>query len=225
MTAQVRQVNLMGFDLSNYATVEERIREFWRCWPEGRIETELVHHSDKSFIVKASAYKNLNDPFPSATDYAQETIGTSMTNKNFGLETCSTSAIGRCLATMNISTKKNEPRPSRQEMEKVVALESKNLDISSGPMARAKATDKQIGFAKSMMKEIANTLEFSVDDVTKWACEQYSVKAIEDLSMKQISHFIADMQRNKQQGKSSDFYKFVRAKKGPDYDPWETPTN
>ena len=215
----------MGFDLSNYATVEERIRQFWILWPEGRIETELIHHSDKSFIVKASAYKNVNDQFPSATDYAQETIGTSMTNKNFGLETCSTSAIGRCLATMNISTRKNEPRPSRQEMEKVVAYEDKPLNIIGGPMARAKATEKQIGFAISMLKEIAQRLEFSFEDVMKWACEEYKCQTLEDFSMKQISHFIADLQKTKQQGESSVFYNLVRAKKGADYDPWETPKN
>ena len=215
----------MGFDLSNYATVEERIRQFWILWPEGRIETELIHHSDKSFIVKASAYKNVNDQFPSATDYAQETIGTSMTNKNFGLETCSTSAIGRCLATMNISTRKNEPRPSRQEMEKVVAYEDKPLNVTGGPMARAKATEKQIGFAISMLKEIAQRLEFSFEDVMKWACEEYKCQTLEDFSMKQISHFIADLQKTKQQGESSVFYDLVRAKKGTDYDPWETPSN
>ena len=215
----------MGFDLSNYATVEERIRQFWILWPEGRIETELIHHSDKSFIVKASAYKNVNDQFPSATDYAQETIGTSMTNKNFGLETCSTSAIGRCLATMNISTRKNEPRPSRQEMEKVVAYEDKPLNVTGGPMARAKATEKQIGFAISMLKEIAQRLEFSFEDVMKWACEEYKCQTLEDFSMKQISHFIADLQKTKQQGESSVFYDLVRAKKGADYDPWETPSN
>lgn len=217
----------MGFDLSQYATVEERIREFWKIWPEGRIETELIHHSDKSFIVKASIYKSLKDEKPSSTDFAQETIGTSMTNKNFGLETCSTSAIGRALATMNISARKNEPRPSRQEMEKVVALQEKEpaVNITGGPMARAKATEKQIGFAISMMKEIANTFEFNIDDVKKWACEIYSVDSIENLSMKQISHFIADMQKAKRQGEVSDFQNFVRSKKGPDYDPWATPSN
>jgi len=215
----------MGFDLSNYATVQERICEFWSRWPDGRIETELIHHSDKSFIVKASAYKNANDPFPSATDFAQETVGTSMTNKNFGLETCSTSAIGRCLATMNISTRKNEPRPSLQEMEKVAAVKDKPLVVNGGPMARAKATEKQIGFAISMLKEIAQRLEFSFEDVMKWACEQYQVTSLEECSMKQISQFIADLQKIKQQGEASEFYNLVRAKKGTDYDPWETPTN
>lgn len=215
----------MGFDLSNYATVQERIQEFWKLYPNGRLETELVHHSDTSFIVKASAYKNVSDEFPSATDYAQETIGASMTTKNFGLETCSTSALGRCVATLGLSTRKNEPRPSRQEMEKVIAYEDKPLNVVDGPMGRAKATEKQIGFAISMLKEIAQRLEFSFEDVMKWACEEYKCQTLENFTMKQISHFIADLQKTKQQGESSVFYNLVRAKKGADYDPWETPSN
>ena len=218
----------MVFDLSSYSTVQERIAEFWFLYPNGRLETELVYHSDTSYIVKASAYKNLNDVHPSATDYAQETVGASMTTKNFPLETCSTSALGRCIATLGLSTRKgdkNEPRPSREEMERVIAKESRPVNVTDGPMGRAKATEKQIGFAISMLKEIAQRLEFSFEDVMKWACEEYKCKTLEDFSMKQISHFIADLQKTKQQGEASVFYNLVRAKKGADYDPWATPSN
>ena len=214
----------MGFDLSNYATVEERIKEFWKLFPNGRLETELVFHSEKSYIVKASAYKNLTDPVPSATDYAQETVGSSMTNKNFPLETCSTSALGRCLATLNISTRKNEPRSSREDMQRVLDKEP-SINIVDGPMGRAKATDKQIGFAKTLLSDMAGTLEFDKEQVIKWACDEYKVTNLDDLSMKQISHLIADLQKVKRQGESSEIYNKIRAKKGADYDPWATPTN
>jgi hypothetical protein len=110
-------------------------------------------------------------------------------------------------------------------MEKVAAVQDKPLVIEGGPMGRAKATEKQIGFAISMLKEIAQRLEFSFEDVMKWACEEYKCQTLEDFSMKQISHFIADLQKTKQQGESSVFYNLVRAKKGADYDPWETPSN
>jgi hypothetical protein len=216
---------MANFDLSQYATVQERVVQFWAIYPNGRLETELVFHSDTSYIVKASAYKDMNDPFPSATDYAQETVGASMTTKNFPLETCSTSSLGRCLATLNISTRKNEQKSSREDMQRVIDKGEQPIITSGGPMARAKATEKQIGFAISMLKEIAQRLEFSYEDVMKWACEEYKCKTLEDFSMKQISHFIADLQKTKQQGESSVFYNLVRAKKGPDYDPWATPSN
>ena len=128
---------------------------------------------------------------------------------------------------IKLSTRKdkNEPRPSREEMERVIAKESEPLVVSGGPMARAKATDKQIGFAKTLLSDIAGTLEFDKDQVIKWACDEYKVSNLDDLSMKQISHLIADLQKIKRQGESSEIYNKIRAKKGADYDPWATPSN
>jgi hypothetical protein len=59
----------MAFDLSAYQPVDERIALFWIKYPEGRIDTELVHSDGKSFIIKATAYRN--DGTIIAIDYAQ----------------------------------------------------------------------------------------------------------------------------------------------------------
>jgi len=215
----------MGFDLSQYETVDSRIKEWYRIHSDARIETDLVHFSDTQFIFKASVYKNSTDDKPVATGWAEEKVGSNNMMKNFLAEVCETSAIGRALQNANVSTKKDTPRPSREEMQRVIDKGDQPLNVTGGPMARAKATEKQIGFAISMLKEIAQRLEFSFEDVMKWACEQYQVTSLEECSMKQISQFIADLQKIKQQGEASEFYNLVRAKKGTDYDPWETPTN
>ena len=212
------------FDLSQYETVDSRIAKFYEQFKNGRIITELVAYSDNQFIVKAYAYRDSVDEKPAATGFAEEKVGSNPVNRTSALENCETSAIGRCLANLNFAPK--GARPSVEEMQKASRQDpnSKPLIVAGGPMARAKATDKQVGFAKSMIQEIASRLEFSVEDVTRWACENYSVATIEDLSMKQISHFIADVSNMKKQGESSEFYMFVRSKKGPDFDPWATPT-
>jgi hypothetical protein len=215
----------MGFDLSQYETVDSRIKEWYRIHSDARIETDLVHFSDTQFIFKASVYKNSTDDKPVATGWAEEKVGSNNMMKNFLAEVCETSAIGRALQNANVSTKKDAPRPSREEMQRVIDKGDKPINVADGPMGRAKATEKQIGFAISMLKEIAQRLEFSFEDVMKWACELYSVEKLENFSMKQISHFIADLQKTKQQGQASEFYNLVRAKKGADYDPWETPSN
>ena len=212
----------MGWDLSNYETVDSRIHKFWEMYANGRLETELIAYSDKQYIVKASVWKDMNDPFPSAVDYAEETIGSNPVNRTSALENCATSAIGRVLSDIGLSKVGN--RPSAIEMGKAERV-GEPINVTGGPMARAKATEKQIGFAISMLKEIAQRLEFSYEDVMKWACEEYKCATLEDFSMKQISHFIADLQKTKQQGEASVFYNLVRAKKGPDYDPWATPSN
>jgi hypothetical protein len=213
----------MAWDLSNYETVDSRIHKFWELFSNGRLETELIAYSDKQYIVKASVWKDINDPFPSAVDYAEETIGSNPVNRTSALENCATSAIGRVLSDIGLSKIGN--RPSAIEMGKAERVGEQPIIAAGGPMARAKATEKQIGFAISMLKEISQRLEFSYEDVMKWACEEYKCQTLEDFSMKQISHFIADLQKTKQQGESSMFYNLVRAKKGPDYDPWATPKN
>ena len=215
----------MGFDLSQYETVDSRIKEWYSRFPDARIETELVHFSDTQFIFKASVFKNATDDRPVATGWAEEKVGSNMMTKNFPAEIAETSAIGRALQNANISTKKDAPRPSREEMQRVIDKGEQPLNVTDGPMGRAKATDKQIGFAKTLLSDIAGTLEFDKEQVIKWACDEYKVTNLDDLSMKQISHLIADLQKVKRQGESSEIYNKIRAKKGKDYDPWETPSN
>lgn len=210
------------FDLSNYEPVENRIRSFFEKFENGRIITDLIESTNEKFIVKAFIYRDASDNLPASTGYAEERVGSSPVNRNSALENCETSAIGRALANLNFAPK--GARPSREEMTKVATNDSKPLVVTGGPMARAKATDKQITFAKSMIKEIASTLEFDIPQVEKWACETYSVNAIDELSMKQISHMINDLQNVKKQGETSEIYNFIRSKKGEDYDPWATPS-
>jgi hypothetical protein len=110
----------MNFRLDEYEPVEARIKAFWEKYPEGRLHTDLIHFDSGNFIVKASAYTDRTDPIPAAIDYAHEVVGNSPVNKNFALENCTTSALGRCLATLGFAPKGK--RPSREEMAKVIEM-------------------------------------------------------------------------------------------------------
>lgn len=109
------------FNLDDYETVESRIARFWEQYPNGKIHTELVHFDDTQFIVRALVYRDAEDTVPAAIDYAHERVDSSPVNRNFGLENCTTSAIGRSLSTLGFSPKGK--RPSREEMAKVQQLE------------------------------------------------------------------------------------------------------
>ena len=112
----------MAFDLSNYEDVDTRIHKFWAAHENGRINTEIVYTGTgengqlKQVIVKAEVWKNKNDQFPDATDYAEEIQGATPVNRTSFIENCSTSAIGRALATMGYA--KKGARPSTAEMTK-----------------------------------------------------------------------------------------------------------
>jgi hypothetical protein len=117
----------MGF-LDNYEPVAERITKFWKAYPNGRIHTEIKLINETEVIVMASVYTDREDIRPAAIDYAHETRGSSNINRASFLENCSTSAIGRGLATLGFSTSKN--RASREEMLKVTA-EHRNFLIEA----------------------------------------------------------------------------------------------
>ena len=44
----------MSFNLQDYETVEERLLKFWKDYPDGRIETELIEATANRFIVSIS---------------------------------------------------------------------------------------------------------------------------------------------------------------------------
>jgi NADH dehydrogenase/NADH:ubiquinone oxidoreductase subunit G len=107
--------------LDNYEPVADRISKFWAMYPQGRLHTEIVLINETEIVIKASAYTDRDDPRPAAIDFAQETRGSSNINKQSFIENCSTSALGRVLATLNFQPKKDGKavRPSREEMKAV----------------------------------------------------------------------------------------------------------
>jgi hypothetical protein len=111
------------FDLSTYETVEERIRKFYKEYPDGRIITQnLTTTTDRSvatWVVGAAVYLTAGDQannLPKATGLAFEIDGGPGANQTSALENAETSAIGRALASAGFSGNK---RASREELEKV----------------------------------------------------------------------------------------------------------
>ena len=110
------------FNLDNYETVEERLKQYWIDNPNGKIETNVVHITDDGTCVtiKAEVFVNTDEQYKCiSTGIAQETKGQGgFANTDAWVENCETSAIGRALANWNYQGSKS-PRPSRQEMSKV----------------------------------------------------------------------------------------------------------
>jgi len=133
----------MGFDLSDYEPVEDRLAKFWEDYPSGRIATQLQPSPEGAWIVAAQAYRDISDPHPAATGLAQETVGSSGVNRTSALENCETSAIGRCLANMGYAPKGK--RASREEMAKV----THNSQPSPNPKPALEPVPGQPGFVRT----------------------------------------------------------------------------
>ncbi len=134
----------MGFDLSSYATVEERLALFWAAHPDGRIFTELVKMTDTTVLFRADVYRHRDDPHPTATGYAYEEKTDRGVNATSHVEVCETSAVGRALANWTFQASK---RPSREEMEKVVRRGHAPAPSGDGP------SDAQINFLYALKYE------------------------------------------------------------------------
>lgn len=123
---------MASFDLSQYQTVDDRLHVFWSKWPNGRIDTEIIHLQKNELgqlvqvIVKTSIYRDITDQVPASVDYAEETLGSNPVNRTSFVENCVTSSIGRGLATLGLSPKGENKRPSVEEMQKVERVTNDN---------------------------------------------------------------------------------------------------
>jgi hypothetical protein len=125
----------MAFNLDDYEPVEARLEKWHGVYPDGRIETEILEHTDTRFIVVCKLFKTEADPKPCASGVASETITDRGVNATSALENCETSAIGRALANAGFAAKNK--RPSRTEMDKVNRAEYKPKYSAPGSKSAA----------------------------------------------------------------------------------------
>lgn len=128
------------FNLEEYTTVRERVIEFWKRFPNGRIETEILEWSDKRFIVAARLFREMADTKPFSTGLANEVITDRGVNKDFALENGATSAIGIACANANIGIDKH--KASREEIQKVIAKKAEKPAVQD-LQAAIRAADKE----------------------------------------------------------------------------------
>ena len=114
------------FNPEEYETVDQRTQRWYRDFPEGRVESELIFKDEvptddephrvrwgfKSSVFRTS---DPNEP-PAGQGHAFEIDGGGGANRASALENCETSATGRALAQAGYSGSK---RTTREEMLKV----------------------------------------------------------------------------------------------------------
>lgn len=130
--------------LADYITVNERIIEFYKKYPEGRITTDIVSWENGVIIMKATVYRNFEDAKELAVGHAYEKEDASFINKTSALENCETSAVGRALALAGFEIKKSIA--SREEVANAIHQQQVEED-------KRKPTEAQFKRFYAMLKE------------------------------------------------------------------------
>jgi hypothetical protein len=220
------------FDLTNYETVDSRIKKFYELHPAGRIITELIAYSDQAFIVKAIIYRDDKENNPAATGLAEEKVGASPVNRTSALENCETSAIGRALANLNFASK---ARASVEEMQKVSRYET-----AAGPVPREEwkntaqgawaevgsASEKQLKFVHTILIDSFKNAGFEDRGIDYSLLKDFfkvkiDITKLEDITKKQASIIINDKMTNT--NGVTKLVEFLQSKQDPNHDPWASP--
>lgn len=103
----------------DYIDVAERLRAWYEAYPNGRIETSILAHTDNRVTVKALAYRGdfaevdpKDRPYnyeerPAGIGHASMAIpGSTPYTRGSELENCETSAVGRALVMAGLPAKR-----------------------------------------------------------------------------------------------------------------------
>ena len=213
------------FNLDNYETVEDRLKKFWRDYPNGRIETEVIHITEDGTCVtiRSEIYKDMEDARPVSTGIAQETKGQGgFANTDAWMENAETSSLGRSLSNW-IYQGSGKPRPSREEMSKVgnqddrVRVEKKKVQRPTKEQKEAmnKVVDEMVAEPKTKnnASQLKALMSATVSDAEK--LKEYQRDAyVECVSELKLPEEVEDWDNEQMTTFLDVFHKLVEKDKG-----------
>ena len=85
-----------------YVTVNERLKEFAKLYPNGAIQTHIIKNEGEEIIIRATIWPDITAQDRCFTGHARELASSSYINKTSHVENCETSAVGRALGMLGI---------------------------------------------------------------------------------------------------------------------------
>lgn len=92
---------------SGYVEVKDRIEAFYAKYPEGSIQSEIVMLTDEKVVVKAFAFRFLEDTRPGIGHSQLGIPGKTNYTRESELENAETSAWGRAIAALGFEVKRS----------------------------------------------------------------------------------------------------------------------
>lgn len=169
-------IETMDVKGKEYAMVNQRIKAFRMCYPEGTIETELISNIDGVCIFRA-VVKNVDIILGTGTAYEKES--SSYINKTSYIENCETSAVGRALGMCGFGI--DTSVASYEEVANAVKNQEK------GPVMPKKASEDSVKYI------LANATENELKKVV----EAYKINQLSELSEDQAQKTIRAINKRK----------------------------
>lgn len=163
-----------GKIIGDYIEVNQRIKAFRMLYPTGVIETEMLSNENGVCIFRAKIRDEDDNLLATGTAYEKE--DSTFINKTSYIENCETSAVGRALGMLALGIDTNVA--SAEEVQNAVANQE--------PPVEKKATEGQL----AVLNKLPNELKQKVYD-------DYDVKELSELTLKQASEIIGRMKGNK----------------------------
>ena len=158
----------MGFNLDDYEPVAARHARWLADHPTGRTVTHLLSAPGADIcVIRAELWV---DDQLMATGLAEEIRGQGNVNRTSHVENCETSAVGRALANAGYAGSDVSKRPSREEMAKVQRMTTRTDEAWENTTIREPAgvaSDKQINYAKSLLKAQGHPLPDGLHGMSK----------------------------------------------------------
>lgn len=152
----MESINIKG---KEYIPVNERIKEFWKRYPDGNIITEIISNENGVCVFKATIYVNGEI---AATGHAYEKETSSFINKTSYIENCETSAVGRALGILGIGI--DTSIASAEEVDNAIYQQETKIDKIKVQALKKAIENAEI--AESKVQEILSEFGYkSIEDI------------------------------------------------------------
>ena len=208
----------MTFVPDNYEKVEDRIADFYRDHPQGRITTDVLHLDGDSVTFRASVFRELDpEPHPAATGHAHGLL-----IKPKAVEFIETVSIGRALANLNYAKTARMSAEEAEAFEDAKSQAQHPVGRATGPLAMHRANEpasaKQIDLGKRLLAQVDDGINIVTEHLGAYrppeAWTKYEASGDRGASNGLIDKLIAA--KEAQMGGKRP----VRAKAPAEDDPW-----
>lgn len=178
----------------DYAEVNQRIKAFRMCYPNGTITTDII--SLENGVVTMKAIVSNEEGVVIGTGYAQEKENSTFINKTSYIENCETSAVGRALGMcgfgIDTSVASYEEVMNAMENQKEDSNNKKTTTEKKPAQSPKKNAPKQDATVYST-KEQLEILNRQDEPVKAFALKKFNVASLDKLTSEQAAYIIQSM--------------------------------